>query len=209
VYLQAVIFIISYTLPVSGRHLWSITHPGVGEVSQKSYRFLDLTNGGFPWKFADISFLSWYPSYIWSVSRYFEFVWTWNIILRHLRHQKTCAWASLAVSENRIRNSNPFRRYRGAAFAPPVSPPPRGLRYKNLAAVRGLKLTDWCMQSQVMWYNWVARCRYLLSVRAERGGDAHSYTVQDEHQRDECVRARSNDQRPIPRGAKRPRWACL
>jgi len=33
--------------------------------------------------------------------------------LRHLRHYKKCAWAPLSVGENRIKNSNPFRRYSG------------------------------------------------------------------------------------------------
>jgi len=54
--------------------------------------FLDLTNCGFPWKFADISFVLWDISYIWSVNRHFEYVWLWLIILRQLRHHTTCAW---------------------------------------------------------------------------------------------------------------------
>jgi len=44
-------------------------------IHTSSTVFLDLGNGGFRWKFADISFVSRDPSYIRSVGRRFEFVW--------------------------------------------------------------------------------------------------------------------------------------
>jgi len=76
--IQGEIYVIPYSLRVTGRHLWYITHPDVGEclhwpcipcfwISKMSVS---------PWKFADISFVSWDPSYIWSVSRHFDFNFT-------------------------------------------------------------------------------------------------------------------------------------
>jgi len=55
-----------------------------------------------------------------SEKRHFEFLWAWFVILQHLRHQKKSAWAPQLISENRLKNSNPFQRYRTAAFADPT-----------------------------------------------------------------------------------------
>jgi len=84
--------------------------------------FLDLKNGGFPWKFADILFVSWDPSYIRSVGRHFELLWMWLIIWRHLRHHKKCARALLPLCENRIKKFQSVPEIQGVQL---FTPPPR------------------------------------------------------------------------------------
>jgi len=72
-------------------------------------------NGGYPWKFADISFVSWDPSYIRS-SRHFKLLWAWLILLRHLRHHKRCDWA---LDENRIKKFQSLPKIQAFAAPPP------------------------------------------------------------------------------------------
>jgi len=112
--IQAEIHVIPYPLPVTGRHLWYITHSDFGECFQWPYLFLNH-------KMA-VSIGSWLIShsyydiysYICCASRHFEFIWVWLIILRHIRYYNKCAWALLRVGENSIKqNFNPFRRYSG------------------------------------------------------------------------------------------------
>jgi len=73
--IQAEKYVISYPLPVTFRHFCYITHPDVGECSYLSYLVSGPHKWQFLWKFADITFVSWDPSYIRSVSRHFKFVW--------------------------------------------------------------------------------------------------------------------------------------
>jgi len=102
--IQAEIYVISYTLPVTGRHLWYITHP-----PWRRRVFAPVLPCLWFSKMAVPLEVRWYlirivRSYsdIRSVCRHFEFVWAWLIILQHLRHHKTCAWSPLPVGENRI-----------------------------------------------------------------------------------------------------------
>jgi len=103
--LQAAIFDILLTLTLESVR----TSPTV---------LLNLKNGGFPWKFADISFVSWDPSDIRSVSRHFELLWASLIVWWHLRDHKKCA---RPVSETRINKFQSVPKiYRGCNFAPPA-----------------------------------------------------------------------------------------
>jgi len=54
---------------------------------------------------------------LWADIWHFDFLWAWFIILRHLRHHKKCAWAT---SQNRVNNSNQFRRYRDLQLMDPA-----------------------------------------------------------------------------------------
>jgi len=91
--IQAEIYFIPYPLPVQTAIFDALLTLTWENSHYSPTMFMDLNNGGFPWMFADISFVSWDPSYIRSISRHFEFLWEWLKILRHLRHHKKSAWA--------------------------------------------------------------------------------------------------------------------
>jgi len=56
--LEAKIYVIPYTLPLTGRYLWYTTYLVVESVHTCLTVFLDLNDGGFRRKFANISFVS-------------------------------------------------------------------------------------------------------------------------------------------------------
>jgi len=121
---------IRYTISTSGHRPPSLKHysPWRRRVFAVALPF----SGPQKWRFLLevrrylIRIVSSYSS-IRSVSRHFDFLWAWLIILRHLRHHKKCAWVSLPVGENRIKQFRSVSEiYRS------------GLHYKNRAAFRGL-----------------------------------------------------------------------
>jgi len=89
--------------------------------------FRDLKNGGLPLKIANISS----NRETRSVSRYFELLRAWFIILRHLRKAPQDVLGLKTASTN----SNPFRRYSGCSFC---SPPPAVYVTKIGPMFRGL-----------------------------------------------------------------------
>jgi len=114
--IQAAIYVIPYPLPVTGRNIWYITHPGVGSVRLAIPCFW-TSNMAFSPGHSLIFHYSYREiySYILSVRRDFEFVWAWLIILRDLRHQKTCDWAPLSVGQNRIKKFQSVPEIQGTA----------------------------------------------------------------------------------------------
>jgi len=72
-------------LSVTGRHLWFTTALTWESVHTSPTVFLLLENGGFRWKFADISIETWDSSYIRSVAAILNFCGR-GLTLRQLSH---------------------------------------------------------------------------------------------------------------------------
>jgi len=93
-------------------------------LTQESVRtsptvFLDLKNGGYFWKFTDISLVLWYPELHLVCKPQFWFVWVKLIILRHLRYHELMCLSS-PTSRWKPHKNSPIRPgdTGGTAFAP-------------------------------------------------------------------------------------------
>jgi len=112
---------IRYSISTSGYRPPSLIYysPWPRSVRTSPIVFLDVKIVGFPWKFADISFVSWDTSYSRSGSRHFEFLWASPIISRHSRHHKKCAWTLLPIGENPIKKFQSILEIEGVQLVHP------------------------------------------------------------------------------------------
>jgi len=113
----AEIYVIPYPLPVTGRHLWYVTHPVVGECSHCALPcFWDLKIVFFPGSsLISHSYRDNLVAFVCKPPFWICVGVTYN--LRHIRHHRKCACAPLPVGENGNQKFQSVPEH--AAFAAP------------------------------------------------------------------------------------------